>query len=102
LANACVVLISHGRTGRGGLLPRDSSAGLAWVGPAPTNPGTTAQGSGAEWRNTLSTSGGTGQPPYQAAAPQAGCTGGPRDDPGSPCHFDDIVRYFDQSSLCPS
>jgi hypothetical protein len=104
--NACVVLISHGRTGYGAYFTQATAAGLPWQGPAPT-PGGPANGAGAERRNTLSTSG-TGTEPYQTVAPQAACTGGPRDDPNSPCHFDDIVRYYTNPSppgpmaLCPS
>jgi hypothetical protein len=105
--NACIVLISHGRTGRGAYFPRETAPGLLpWQGPAPT-PGGPANGAGAERRNTLSTSG-TGTEPYQTVAPLATCTGGPRDDPNSPCHFDDIVRYYTIPSppgpmaLCPS
>lgn len=104
--NACIVLISHGRTGYGAYFTQATAAGLPWQNPAPT-PGGPANGAGAERRNTLSTSG-TGTEPYQTVAPQAACTGGPRDDPNSPCHFDDIVRSYTIPSppgpmaLCPS
>lgn len=86
-ALACVVLISHGRTGRGAALPQASATDqLVWL-PAPVSGGSPAQGEGAEWRNTQRS-----PSAYQTVTPRC-----PTDNtnPDSPCHFDDIVIWFD-------
>jgi hypothetical protein len=104
--NACVVLISHGRTGYGAYFTQATAAGLPWQNPAPT-PGGPANGAGAERRNTLNTSGNTASP-FQSAPPLESCIdpSASRDQPQSYCHFDDLVRWFDGVStgsqpLCP-
>ncbi|WP_153004445.1 hypothetical protein [Tepidimonas taiwanensis] len=109
--NACVVLISHGPSGRGAFLPQQTSGGqLPWLGPLPPNPGSTTNGTGGEWRNTQNNSGSATQP-LAYAAPNAACTSNPEErlDPALPCHFDDVVRYYDKVNpadtgerpLCP-
>ncbi len=88
---ACVVLISHGRTGRGAALPQASAPNvLAWLVP-PAAGSSPADGEGAEWRNTRRNL--PASSPYQAVAPR--CTTD-RSNPDSPCHFDDRVVWFDK------
>lgn len=98
ILNACVVLISHGPSGRGGFLSQATTgAQLTWTGPLPSGAGSPANGAGGEWRNTRSNGSGAPQsPPLAAAAPTAACTvfPGDRQNPDHPCHFDDLVRYF--------
>ncbi|MDM7456421.1 MAG: hypothetical protein P3W97_004000 [Tepidimonas sp.] len=91
VANACVVLISHGRTGRGAALPQASPAAnnLVWL-PAPLAGSSPTAGEGAEWRNTRRTAS-----PYQTVAPQCASD---RTNPDSPCHYDDVVAWFDALS----
>lgn len=97
VANACLVLVSHGKTGYGAFLPSGSGA---WMQPLPTDSGINTGGSRAEWRNTQSNSG-TSSQPLAAAPPQLACSSPlPRTDPASPCHFDDIVRYYTATALC--
>lgn len=93
---ACVVLISHGPSGRGAFLPQETPGGqLPWMGPLPSGAGSPTNGAGGEWRNTrANNAGGPQDPPLAAAAPNAACTGD-RQDLNDPCHFDDVVRYYD-------
>jgi hypothetical protein len=80
--NACVVLISHGRTGVGGCLPNGKRPSL------PAGSGNSTGGAGAEWRNAVHFQ------PYQSVAPGPSCSGNRTDPFAGPCHFDDIVRFY--------
>lgn len=98
---ACVVLVSHGRTGRGAAMPQALAPDqLSWVQPLPGPGASPAQGEGAEWRNSRSDSGAVGQP-YQAVAPRCSTD---NTNPDSSCHFDDVVRWYGAAglhALCP-
>jgi hypothetical protein len=87
--NACVVLISHGRTGVGGCLPNGKQPSL------PDGSGNLTGGAGAERRNADHSQ------PYQSVAPGPSCSGSRIDPFAGPCHFDDIVRFYTSSNLCP-
>jgi len=89
--NVCVVLISHGRTGVGGCLPNGKQPSLPDGSGSPTN------GAGAEWRNASHHN----LQPYQSSAPGPLCSGNRIDPSAGPCHFDDIVRSYTLSNLCP-
>lgn len=100
---ACVVLISHGPSGRGAFLPQRTPGGqLPWMGPLPSGAGSPTNGAGGEWRNTQANmTGGPLNSPLASAAPNAACTGD-RQDPNDPCHFDDVVRYYGLMGASPS